>query len=311
MRVNPAILGLVLAAFAAPTLAGGSGNDFLMSGFGNDVVERPAAPPAALTAAPSADTQRRTFELTFTAQSAAPEGSAAARRTGRFGWKDQQASLQTPLDAPGAIAAAGPQPGARPSVPTVSEIVVTKSTDVATPKRYAEATPGRHVDLGDYMDDDLPAGLTGEATTKEGTFFGKVVRAGMELARREKERQQAALGQPVTFTAQVSPAPGKPDDQAVREHVSFVFEKIIWTPVPGSSKPKEIVVVGSKIDPPRAFALAPGKADGPHVLTSVQHTVRLPAPAVIAGAGPASPRGVGPVALPGNMDLGAGPALRR
>lgn len=279
MRLNPAILGLVLAAFAAPTLADGSGNDFLMSGFGNDVVvERPDASPAALTAAPSADTQRRTFELTFTAQSGALEGAAAARRTGRFGWKDQQASLQTPLDAPGGIAAAGPQPGARPSVPT-----------------------------------DLPAGLTGEPTTKEGTFFGKVVRAGMELARREKERQQAALGEPVTFTAQVSPAPqpGKSDDQAVREHVSFVFEKIIWTPVPGSSKPKEIVIVGAKIDPPRGFALAPGKADGQHVLTPVQHAVRLPAPVAIPVAGPASPRGAGPIALPGNMDLGAGPALRR
>jgi len=85
MRVNSTVLGLVLAAFAAPALAGGSGNDLLMSGFGNDVIERPNSLPAVLRAAPSADTQRGTFEITFTGQvgtvtpNDAPNGLAATK----------------------------------------------------------------------------------------------------------------------------------------------------------------------------------------------------------------------------------------
>ena len=71
-----------------------------------------------------------------------------------------------------------------------------------------------------------------------------------------------------------------------------------------ASKPKEIVVVGSKVD-------APAKVDGQHALTSVQHAARLPAPTVVAPAGPALPRGAGPAALPAKVEFGAAPAMRR
>jgi len=104
MRVNATVLGLVLAAFAAPALAGGSGNDLLVSGFGNDVIERPDALPAALTAAPSADTQQRTFEITFTAQvgtvtsNDAPYGLEVARYKLTNAWPKTR--TERPLASP-------------------------------------------------------------------------------------------------------------------------------------------------------------------------------------------------------------------
>jgi hypothetical protein len=113
MRVDSTVLGLVLAAFAAPALAGGSGNDLLMSRFVNDVIERPDALPAALTAAPPADTQQRTFEITFTAQ----------------------VGTVTPNDAPNGLAATKPIPG--PATHAMKG-VVPNSTEVA---RYDPTTP--------------------------------------------------------------------------------------------------------------------------------------------------------------------------
>jgi len=294
------------------------------------------------------------------AQPAAPGGLAAendpqARRTGRFGWKAQQAWLLNPLDAPGGIAAAGPQPGARPSVPRVSEILVTKTTDIASPKlmlplaagqpvpspsdipvgsislaheRFMRSRSGHHLDLGDYIDEDLPAGLTGEPTTKEGTFFSKVVRAGMEMARREKERQQQAA--PLTPLD----APGGLA-AAARPSAAGGGQGSGASPA-GSSKPKEIVVVGSKLDAPVGMAAtlpragATSKADGHHILTSIAHPARLPESAggrihdvdrpIVAGrvpqpvavpASPAVPRAAGPAAVPAKVEFGAAPALRR
>ena len=94
-----------------------------------------------------------------------------------------------------------------------------------------------------------------------------------------------------------APQPGKSDD-APTETGSFAYDRVV------SSKPKEIVVVGSKVD-------AAAKVDGQHALTSVRHAARLPAPTVVAPAGPPLPRGAGPAALPANVEFGAAPATRR
>jgi hypothetical protein len=299
------------------------------------------------------------------AQPAAPGGLAAendpqARRTGRFGWKDQQAALLNPLDAPGGIAAAGPQPGPRPSVPRVSEILVTKTTDIASPKlmlpltagqpvpspsdiavesisfaheQFMRSRSGHHLDLGDYIDEDLPAGLTGEPTTKEGTFFSKVVRAGMEMARREKERQQqAAPLTPLDAPGGLAAAPRPSAAGGGHGPGKVIFYDMHLRPVTsqgsgaspaGSSKPKEIVVVGSKLDTPVGMAAtlpqagATSKGDGRHMLTSTAHDVdrpivvgRVPQPVAIP-VSPAVPRAAGPTALPAKVEFGAAPALRR
>jgi hypothetical protein len=43
---------------------------------------------------------------------------------------------------------------------------------------------------GGYMDEDVPAGLAAEPTTKEGTFFSKVVGAAKKMAEREEEKRE-------------------------------------------------------------------------------------------------------------------------
>ena len=143
----------------------------------------------------------------------------------------------------------------------------------------------------------------------------------MEMARREKERQQQAA--PLT-PLDVDDGPQALDGQGS------------GGPPAGSSKPKEIVVVGSKLDTPVGIAATPphaaatSKADGHHILTSIAHPARLPESAgglihdvdrpIVAGrvpqpaaipVSPAVPRAAGPTALPAKVEFGAAPALRR
>jgi hypothetical protein len=205
----------------------------------------------------------------------------------------------------------------------------------------APATPvlAEKCSVCDFSDEPIVVKPTqsGSAGGLQDYNFSKWSDAGPSVRRTSRfgwKDQQASLapGEPVTFTAQVSPAPqpGKSDEQAVREHLSLNYEKIVWThnPHAGSSKPKEIVVVGSKIQTPAAEF---SKVDGRHALTSVQHAApvkgefggwisdverpvvagRIPSQAAVVPAGAAMLRPAGPATLPGKMDLGAAPALRR
>jgi hypothetical protein len=91
----------------------------------------------------------------------------------------------------------------------------------------------------------------------------------------------------------------------------------------GSSKPKEIVVVSSKLDTPVGMAAtlppagATSKGDGHHMVTLTAHDIdrpivvgRVPQPVAIP-VSPAVPRAAGPTALPAKVEFGAAPALRR
>lgn len=125
---------------------------------------------------------------------------------------------------------------------------------------------------GGYMDEDVPAGLAAEPTTKEGTIFSKVVGA-KKMAEREEEKREKR--QAVGLTPLDAPgglATGAAPSAA---------EGSGGPPI-RSSKPKEIVVVGTRHAP--ANAVAGSAAHAPtaaglsrrHLLTSVSHAAPPP-----------------------------------
>ena len=109
---------------------------------------------------------------------------------------------------------------------------------------------------GGYKDDDLPAGLAAEPTTQEGTFFSKVVGAAKRMAERERERreQQQAPLTPLDAHGALAATPLPPDGGAGHGSLRIAKEWDAASTLP--SKPKEIVVVGSKINDAKAPLLA-------------------------------------------------------
>jgi hypothetical protein len=186
------------------------------------------------------------------------------------------------------------------STPSVGEVVVTKLIDAAS----APLLPMR----------DRPP--------QHGANGGEVARWNLEHAWPSPAARGGSDydGEPVTFTAQVTTEPlsaprdrlatqAVASDQATREHVSFAYEKIVWKSWPdSSSKPKEIVVVGSKLDasPAGTAAALTGKpmndVDRPFIAG------RIPQP---AAPNAVAPRAAGPASLPAQMEFRAGPAVRR